>query len=257
MQQADPNILAESHGLVRNYTGARLFVNSSLENKGADVGQFLQQIIAVRSTSKHEFLLKLHSKSDPEWRCQMLKSLCGSPEQVRQILVQLKEQPNLSLIGPWALTWRWDTPTSQTYRSKGWWGFKEKSEQTKYDEGWPEANIKNTWNSMFGQNKRPFPPRSEYLIVAGSMFWSRSAPLLQDDDLHRAASRLLTEWARGYKSNSRGKASLEAQAVERIIPMLICKYPMYARDAPNKNASLEGDSVARGCRHEHCQACSR
>ncbi|CAK0789780.1 unnamed protein product [Prorocentrum cordatum] len=64
---------------------ARLIMNFSLENKGADVGLFLQQIQQVLDPSMYEFLLKVHSKRAEAWRCQMLTSLCGSKDQVKHI----------------------------------------------------------------------------------------------------------------------------------------------------------------------------
>ncbi|CAK0885870.1 unnamed protein product [Prorocentrum cordatum] len=87
---------------------ARLIMNSFLENKGADVGLFLQQAQQVHDPSKYEFLLKVHSQRQEAWRCQMLTSLCGSKDQVKHILDRLDHQRDLGILGPWTLTWRYD-----------------------------------------------------------------------------------------------------------------------------------------------------
>ena len=63
---------------------ARRVVVSRPDNIGADVGQFLAQLVETQK-ERYDLLLKVHTKSNLMWRGKVMESLCGSPEQVLSI----------------------------------------------------------------------------------------------------------------------------------------------------------------------------
>lgn len=228
---------------------ARLVVNDTLENKGADMGLFLQQIQQVRDPSPYSVLLKVHSKSSYRWRCQMLTSLCGSKEQVKHILIRFDNWRRMGLLGPWGLTWRYDDMVNQTKVEMSFdhlssWAFVE---------GAGERFMRRAWAFMY-DNDVPLPPRETWVVTAGTMFWTRAAPLLQNPRLFSAISRWLPAWELGYDTQCRNKTScLDAYGLERVIPTVITHdYRLSAMEAPNRY--VDNPKNNHGCNENDCMS---
>mmetsp|Transcript_96788 Transcript_96788/g.273711 ORF Transcript_96788/g.273711 Transcript_96788/m.273711 type:complete len:322 (+) Transcript_96788:1-966(+) len=220
----------------------KLFVNDTLENKGADIGVFLQQALQVQDPSRYGLLLKVHSKSTDVWRCQALTSLCGTAEQVREILLRFDEQPELGFLGPWALTWTWDTPVLETYCKLGDFGFRKNG---------VEKDMKNVWESIF--KNKSFPSREQYAMSAGTMWWSRSAPLLEDAQLRDAASWFVPSLPVGYSTSCSSLQCHIPFALERILPTIFTAwYGLVFAEAPNK---VIRDKKNRACKADATTKC--
>ncbi|CAK0840261.1 unnamed protein product [Prorocentrum cordatum] len=231
---------------VQNWSGAQLHMNLSLANKGADTGIFFQQVLALSDPSRYDMLLKLHTKSDARWRCTMLMSLCGSSEQVSKILSRFDSQPDLGIIGPWSLTWTWDTPVEETYEKKGGNAFTILDGQKQM-----EDYMKRVWADIF-QN-RSFPARDQYLMAAGSMYWARSAPLLENVQFRDAASRWIESWTtKPYKTACSDDVCLQLYALERImLTMIQARYGFVGAEAPDKYGLDKSKRAYRQTFREH------
>jgi len=222
----------------------RLVINDALENKGSDVGLFFQQMQQVTDPAKYDVLLKVHSKSTVPWRCQMLTSLCGSVEQVRQILDGFDHQSNLGLVGPWALTLQWDTPYSDVYDQMGNLAFHSTS---------AAHHMMKVWDFIY--TGKDFPHKDHLLMAAGSMYWVRSASFLQNARLHDAVSRFLGAWQNvtGVDRKCRTRACRDAFGLERILPTLVVsEYGLMPAEAPNKR--LIDHETNHACRDSDCMS---
>jgi hypothetical protein len=70
-----------------------------VENIGMDLGgTFCAFHHMLKNQASHQVFLKLHSKSKPVWRCEVLDPLCGSVSLVRRALAQL-EKPGVGMVG--------------------------------------------------------------------------------------------------------------------------------------------------------------
>lgn len=208
----------------------RLVMHDSLPNKGLDIGLFLQQLQQVNDPAQYDVLLKVHSKSSKRLRCQMLTSLCGSSEQVRQILDGFDYQSKLGFVGPWALTW---TPNTNRY----------KDAYNRWEAGWDKwsvrAHMRNVWTFIYNDTVE-FPYEYHFLIAYGNMFWVRSAPLLQNTRLHDAVPRWLSVWTDSnvtiFNSSGRDSDWQDVVGLERVLPTLVAsEYGLLAAEAPNKH----------------------
>ncbi|CAK0793870.1 unnamed protein product [Prorocentrum cordatum] len=256
------SIEEDAHLLVRrrNVGGeyqARLVINSTLVNKAADVGLFLQQIQQVRDPSQYEILLKVHSKGRHEWRCQMLTSLCGSTEQVKQVFDRFDHQRELGLMGPWSLTWGYDdmanlTKVEQSYDHLSCYAFLNVSRDGKPG---PLAHMRDVWDFMFDHGAA-LPPRDKWLVAAGSAYWARSAPLLQNPRLDRAVSRWLPLWEPGYNSSCRARACRDAFGLERVLPTIMISNTGCLPRRPRTGTCRTSRTITvvdawTACRHVH------
>merc|ERR1740121_1510953 len=130
-------------------------------------------------------------------------------------------------MGPWALTWLWDTPENETFFGVGYAGFRKG-----YSKESPESIMQIVWESLFKNSS--FPSRQQYAISAGSMWWSRSAPLLEDEQLRSAASWFVPSLTE-YVHPSRSISCQGTHALERILPTLFrAWYGLVCVEAPNK-----------------------
>merc|ERR1719221_1093697 len=107
--------------------------------------------------------------------------------------------------------------------------------------------MRDTWDFMF--EGRQFPESSQYLMVGGSMYFARSAPLLEDSQLQTAASRFMPIWPEGYVSCCRDTWCLDAYALERILPTLVSISGLNGTEAPDRRKHVRGrsDNVAGEC----------
>jgi len=184
---------------------------SVVQNRGADIGEFMQQVQYVHQHSSnfsYDLVLKIHSKSSRgNWRRRMLSTLCGGPGQT--ILGMFGERPRLGLVGPYKLVWTYDTPNEDVFGSLGDYGFRV---------GDTERKMANTWEIIY-PGEHSFPPRDRYLISGGSMFWVRPGPLLSDE-FQSAIPKFLSVWDEGYNRSCTTAACDHMFALERVIPTI-------------------------------------
>lgn len=219
--QADAAQMQQEGGLAESNV-------SIVQNTGADIGEFLQQVQQhSASASKSDVLFKLHSKSDRDkgWRDLMLQSLCGSSRQVARILA-LFENEGVGVVGPKGLTLtsdklpfdRNDMPPKNALE------WQSKDFDTFFGVmGSPLKLIpeyEETWNRIYAGKKRP--PKV-WAICAGSWFWSRSRPLLSDEHLLAAIPEFLQAWGTGYSGHYEDCWTFNCRslyAFERLLPTI-------------------------------------
>ncbi|CAJ1449431.1 unnamed protein product, partial [Effrenium voratum] len=71
------------------------------QNRGADVGLFLQQLQG--RPLNYDFMLKIHTKSSNVLREHALSQLCGDTDVVKQVLAHFHAEPRLQMVGPQGL----------------------------------------------------------------------------------------------------------------------------------------------------------
>jgi len=182
-------------------------------NKGADIGEFMQQLQPLhehRNSYHYDLILKIHSKSSRgDWRYRMLSSLCGDTNQVNAALDMFASRPNLGIVGPFKLIWSWNTSPKDVFGGFCEFGFKY---------GDMENKMKNTWKVIYPRDDS-FPPRDRYLISGGSMFWVRPGPLLSDA-FQASIPKFLEMWEDGYVKECETEGCLHMYALERVIPTI-------------------------------------
>jgi hypothetical protein len=232
--QADAAHMQQEGGLVESNV-------SIVQNIGADIGEFLQQVQQhSESASKSDVLFKVHTKSDRDkgWRDLLIQNLCGSVRQVAHILA-LFENEGLGVVGPKGLTLTsdrlpFDRNNMAPKNVLGW-----HSEQ--YDSffgvlGSPLKLIpeyEETWNRIYAGEKRP--PKV-WAICAGSWFWSRSRPLLSDEHLLAAIPKFLQAWGTGYSGHYEDCRTFNCTslyAFERLLPT-IARQSLSVVEAPGQ-----------------------
>ncbi|CAE8632524.1 unnamed protein product, partial [Polarella glacialis] len=93
-------------------------VTLTVPNLGEDIGQFLAQLEQAEGEGQqYDFILKVHTKTDINWRSLGLQSMCGTKWQVRSAIQQFHEKPDVDLIGPVGLVYGATTPLSDIYPS--------------------------------------------------------------------------------------------------------------------------------------------
>mmetsp|Transcript_38696 Transcript_38696/g.123005 ORF Transcript_38696/g.123005 Transcript_38696/m.123005 type:complete len:329 (-) Transcript_38696:238-1224(-) len=169
------------------------------ENRGADQGQFLQQLQAIPPEDKptYDFLLKMHTKSDPLWRYTAMDALCATAGQVDTVMDTFAGNPNFAMLGPWGLTF--GNPQTQTQRN----AFVDSEIQA----------MQREWLAI-GETQ-PFPPMEQLVIVAGSMFWVSGPALFSDELLMDHTALIISRMEMGY---TKGSCCQTAHAMERLIP---------------------------------------
>lgn len=71
-------------------------------NRGMDVGGFLWACSQIPDLDKYHLILKLHTKTDPAWRTDMLSPICGTVEKTKRAL-QIFTNPQVGMVscGRW------------------------------------------------------------------------------------------------------------------------------------------------------------
>lgn len=191
--------LAKSKQLEKHIGGVKVQVDV-VENKGADIGQFLQQLQKIPN-APYDFLLKIHTKSDSKLRHWSLNSLCGNPGAVRKVMSRFASDKKLAMAGGKYMVFSWPH-YNRHWMSGGAWHPTE------------IGAMRRTWPMI---SKRPLPSMSTCTIVANSFFWVRGDQLLEGD-LPKAIPALLASMPYGYET---GSAAQTSHALERLIPTMI------------------------------------
>jgi len=209
-----------------------------VKNQGADIGQFMQQIMELRG--EYDLVLKMHSKTGNLWRKSMLGSLCGSPDQVQKIWQQFEGNAGLGIVGPPAWTWTYPSDVKETLRSK----LVGNEAQAQAD--WvPPQRMQNLMKAAWGvifpcEMLATFPDPKQFGLLAGSTYWSRAYPLLQNDALRAAIPKFLKMFGQGYHTGCDTDGCHSMYALERVIPTMIkARYGLEIDIAPD-NRPPEG-----------------
>jgi len=159
-------------------------------------------------------VLKMHSKSDMEWRRLGLQSLCGTKFHVRAILNNFATRAKLGMIAPVGTVFTAETHTSDiapVIAEKYFQG------SAVVGDGAFAANVHGL-QSLLGlispEHKDDAVP---FLVVAGSMYWVRYDDL-KPEALVRSIPEIQKNLTRGYVED----AGIE-HAIERFIPSLILR----------------------------------
>jgi hypothetical protein len=193
------------------------------ENAGADIGQFLTQLKETQvggttststSTSSptfpsYEAIIKVHAKSDDQWRQRMLGSLCGSPHQVTSILSQMQMQPNIDLVAALGTTISPRTPVTSIY-PRILEIYNMESAEPAFDKDTLQ-NMNNLFRELGFTDTAIKHPK----IVAGSCFWIRWSAL-QVSKWVSSYDNIQQRLTRGYARN----LGLE-HVIERLIPSML------------------------------------
>lgn len=171
-----------------------------VENKGADIGQFLQQLQKIKN-EPYDLMLKIHTKSDSKLRHWSLDSLCGDPGAVKKVMSRFASDKSLAMAGGKYMVMNWPRYDYHWVSAGAW----HPTEIAAMRKAWPMIS------------KTPMPPYSQFTIVANSFFWVRGDQLLEGD-LPKAIPALLASMPYGYKTGSSAQTS---HALERLIPTMV------------------------------------
>jgi hypothetical protein len=230
-----PSIAAELRRMQDNGSVSQAAVQL-VRNQGADIGQFMQQIKELRG--EYDLVLKMHSKTGNLWRKSMLGSLCGSPDQVQKIWQQFEGNASLGIVGPPAWTWTYPSDVKETLRSK--------LVGSEAQADWvPPQRMQNwmkvAWGVIFPcEMLTAFPDPKQFGLLAGSTYWARAYPLLQNDALRTAIPMFLKMFGQGYHTGCDTDSCHHMYALERVIPTMIkARYGLEIDIAPD-NRPPEG-----------------
>lgn len=187
-----------------------------LKNRGADLGQFFQQILAT-DIGGYQAVLKIHTKTKRLWRQYMLQSLCDTPATAKAAIQYFQTHTEVGIIGPSALT--------QIGRDTKFHTGSLFCELLACEPGQPEYRpvfghenldaMRWSWKVM--TNSDELPPNDIWAIIAGDMFWFRGA-CLNTQRLFRSIPTLLNNMTERYTEASGGKTE---HAMERWLPTLV------------------------------------
>jgi len=192
--QPNTSVEQDVRGLNSSIAGVRAGRAAVVQNRGADQGQFLQQLQGV-DPGTYDLVLKVHSKSNLCWRYLALDTLCGTQHQVEQVANEFIRDDKMALVGPDLLTVSANFKRLTQIFSEG-----------------EQAAMHQVWQYL--APKEPFPPQSAWTIVAGSMFWAKGG-FIDGTPLRAAGPQLLESMAPGYAT---GSCCQTAHGLERMLP---------------------------------------
>ena len=152
----------------------RLMLYSADEVAGTTVDNhmFLQQLAVVGEMSlEYDLIIKAHTMDDMPWRETMMKAstgcVCGSVDGVQAIIEEFLRNENLGMAGPESFTGLNDGS-----------GIKN-AEFGHLFKGFNQTAVEEM-KSLWSLTEQPLPPQTHWAFVAGSMYWTRGALLLQN-----------------------------------------------------------------------------
>jgi len=187
-----------------------------LKNRGADVGQFFQQLLAT-DIGGYQAVLKIHTKTKRYWRQYMLESLCGTANTAKAAIEYFQTHQEVGIIGPSALT-QFGRDSNYIYGSLFCKLLECNDGDPEYRQIFGLENLDAMswcWKVMTDSDELPAPEM--WTIIAGDMFWVRGA-CLNTQRFFRSIPTLLNSMTEGYQEGSGGKPE---HAMERWIPTLV------------------------------------
>ncbi|CAJ1449430.1 unnamed protein product, partial [Effrenium voratum] len=178
------------------------------QNRGADVGLFLQQLQG--RPLNYDFMLKIHTKSSNVLREHALSQLCGDTDVVKQVLAHFHAEPRLQMVGPQGLV------------------LENASDFSTIERLWHDRNVKfalwpweeraaevRAWPLLSGKH---FPHRNSWTIMATNFYWMRSTSLACCGRLLRVIPELVATMPFGYVT---GSSAQMCHVLERLIPTMV------------------------------------
>jgi len=200
---ADDQLQFIEEGVKRATPGLGLLEVQKTQNKGADMGQLLQQ---MQSASEHDYdaILKIHTKGNNKIRQSILNLLCGSVDTAQKIIASFAANPALGLAGVngW-MSWRGEPSGSNDAQGKIW-------------APWEQKNMKRTWSIISPDT--PMPPEEAWTCTIGSFWWSRGSSVTSNPLLLAAADELLAHMQLGYSPHT---SCLPEHAMERLVGTMV------------------------------------
>ncbi|CAK9067528.1 unnamed protein product, partial [Durusdinium trenchii] len=185
----------------------RFVVTSRADNKGADIGLFLHQLLLAKELSfDHDLILKLHTKRDKPWRERMVREVCGSTQLVRKIIEKFSD-PTIGMIGPSSFTWTKVGRKGLGVFGLGIHAFSEVA----------TVQMRTAWSLI---SPAGLPPQDTWTIVAGSFYWVRAGLKIWEEKLLNYAPTLLDVMG-PYKSGCNDFGCNTALGLERVMPTLV------------------------------------
>jgi len=191
-----------------------------VENRGADIGQYLHQLQVLGSEppEKHyDMFLKIQTKSSSKTRRECLRSLCGNVENIRQLYTGLRQTKSIGMVGPaghvWVAPWVVDPHLPKGTRVRqapsgspeAWW----------WRQGEVDA-MNRTWEIMNPPMSFEKGARKMARMIADSFYWARQEAVLNDVILH-SVDKLVESMPYGYTTFSCCQTS---HALERLMPTI-------------------------------------
>ena len=187
----------------------RFSILSHAENRGADIGIFLQQfLLAQELWLESDVIFKVHTKKRKAWRNLMIEPLCGSIEAVTSIIDEIQKEHSLGMVGPTNLTWTKEGPTSRVAFNLSKFGFDQDALR--------EMNF--VW-SLIQRNSKAELLESAWTIVAGSFYWIRDGLPWEEEVLPMVPKLLDTMGV--YDTGCHESRCFAALGLGRIVPTLI------------------------------------
>jgi len=181
-------------------------------DEGFDVGPFLKQLSHFDEVGQQDFLIKIHSKSDPIWLERSVQSLCGTPSQVSSVLRAFKLQPDTDMVAPMGVTFNPTTSKDALFPHL----IRKYYSSDELGAAFDDATVARMMHlcSMMGEG---CPKFEEHLmaVVAGTMFWARNSDIFTSH-LPLLLPRIAKLFTKTYSANSKYE-----HALERLIPSLI------------------------------------
>jgi len=171
-----------------------------VRNLGADLGQFLQQLQATPTLTKaagvasdYDLILKMHTKTDANWRGSAIDDLCGSVEQVDKIVRHFQSRVNLGMLGPEGLVFRPVGQFGHTFLPR------------------EIPAMRQVWELIVDEPLVEDP--MQWVMNAGSFCWAR-AGFFSEPKLQAALPKLIEIMPAGYQT---GSCCLPPHGFERVL----------------------------------------
>jgi len=143
----------------------------------------------------YDLILKMHTKTDQNWRQSAWDDLCGSVEQVDRIVHFFRSRENLGMLGP----------EGMVFRSLGYFNI--------YFHKGELGAMSRVWELLV---RKPLPEdRTRWTMNAGSFFWARAGFFLNDASFQAALPRLTAIMPRGGYST--GSCCMPPHGFERAL----------------------------------------
>jgi len=203
--------LAQLEVSVKDAIGPRhSFYYHIVENRGADIGQFLQQLAKAREMfpnleARYDLILKQHTKTDERWRGAVIEALCGSPVDVLEVMVRMMDSDVVNIMGTAGLVSSYNLGASTEFIFRKKAAFSDEEVQA----------MGRVWNILYPAQR--MIAVGDWLIIAGSCFWVKGKSIISKRLLD-VSPELLASMPLGYKKGSCCQAS---HALERLFPSMV------------------------------------
>eukprot|EP00435_Cladocopium_sp_Y103_P048181 s2760_g14.t1 len=194
---------------IRSRRGAFYVVASQAEDRGADAGIFIQQLLLARELSiSPTIIFKARWNSHRDWGSLTMQTMCGSVSAVRRTIGSLTADAMSGMIGPAKLTW--NLKSQEGHEALNYFGRSEKI----------QLGMMSSWSLM---STSDFPAEKHLWIVTGGCYWVRMDIPWWEDFIFPVAARLLVSMG-PHDASCVAAACQIAPAMQWLIPSFISKH---------------------------------